>query len=259
MSTRPLGVAKLLRHLFVLLLICFHPFAHATTAEVVWTEFDGKQHLLLHSDFDGEQWRYPGEVVYRSENALLTPVIGVAADGHKALVWSEVRRGKIILMHQRGIARDGRLEWQSPQLLTDRGMENLGPAMVRDRSGTLWLFWASATVEPSDLYMSRLGSGGWTARERVNGDNEVPDNRPTARLDKAGNVLVEWHTYDLENRAYTLENKTFLLETAGSVPLPADTDGEEKEVPSPSFVPTATRVFIHYPSHVYQQYSELAQ
>lgn len=153
--------------LCIAILIAGPAFAEPV-AEVVWPEFDGAQHKLIYQYFDGEQWHSPGNVVYRSDHALLSPILGSTGEQQKVLVWSEMRGEKIVLKSMLGNVNKAAINWQKPILLTDRGMQNLGAVMIRDGSGQLWLFWASATVDPSDLYVSVFQNNAWSPPQRVN-------------------------------------------------------------------------------------------
>lgn len=236
-----------------LLFISICPAAVAALAEVVWAETDGEQHHLLFSRFDGEAWSQPGEKVYSSRNPLTTPVLGTTQTGDKILVWAESVRGKVVLMTARATTDDDVLMWQPARRFSERGMENLGPTMVTDLNGHLWLFWSSSTKLPSELFYRKHDGSRWSDARRVHDANEVPDNGAVASLDQLGNVVVEWNTFDLDLGAYVVENRTFLVENRVSGdPEPVDVT-DPAAIPIPDFLPVNARSLLHLPGNLRTQ------
>jgi hypothetical protein len=76
------------------------------------------------------------------------------------------------------------------------------------------------------------------------------------RLNKDGQVGVDWITYDLQLGGYTVASKEFLLENQG-VNLPFGSIQPEEELVAkmsrPDFLPKGQRIQIHFPQHHYIQ------
>lgn len=239
--------------LLLLLLFSICPAAVAAVAEVVWAEFDGEQHHVLLSRFNGEAWSEPAEKIYSSDNPLTTPVLGSTRAGGKILVWAESIRSKVVLMIARASADEGALKWQPARKFSDRGMENLGPVIATDLNGHVWLFWSSSTKMPSDLYYRKYDGTSWTEATRVNEANEVPDNGAVASVDQLGNVVVQWNTFDLDLGTYVLENKTYLVENLGSAQPELIDVVDPAVIPTPDFMPMDARSLLHFPGNLRTQ------
>lgn len=235
------------------LLFCFTNTASAAVAEVVWVEFDGEQHHVMLSRYDGEAWSEPGEIVYTSDNPLTTPVLGTAQGGDKILLWAEKTRLKVVLMSARANTEKGELKWQPAKQFSDRGLENLAPAIATDLNGHLWVFWSSSTTLPSDLYYRKFDGEDWSEASRVHKANEEPDNGAVANLDEKGNVVVEWNTFDLDLGAYILENRTYLVENLDSAVLGLVDVVDPSAIIVPDFVPIKTRSMMHFPGNLRTQ------
>jgi len=215
----------------------------------VWIEFDGEQHHVTLSRYDGKAWSQPGEIVYSSSNPLATPVLGTMQTGDKILLWAEKTRLKVVLMSARASDEQDALIWQFPWRFSDRGLENMAPALVTDLNGHLWVFWSSSTKLPSDLYYRKFDGNSWSDAELVNKMNEVPDNGAVPSLDERGNVVVQWNTYDLDLGAYTLEKRTFLVENLGGTDSSPIDVVDPSKVPEPDFVPEEARSIMHFPGN----------
>jgi len=222
--------------------------AIAAEAEIVWTKFDGKQHQIVFSAYDGEHWLTPGEVVYSSANPLATPVIGTLPSGEKLLIWAEIVRKKVKLMYSQSITAVSRT-WADADVFSDIGKENLAPTLVTDLNDHVWVFWSSSSSLPSDIYMRKFDGSDWSKAERIHSANQVPDNSAHASLNTDGNIYLEWNTFDFEINDYRLDSKTFITENPYPDGIRVTDTLNPADIPSPDFIGFEARAVIHFPNN----------
>lgn len=234
------------KFLLALILSCMAFTCSAQLAEVVWAEYDGEQNNVLYSQWTGEDWREP-ESIYSNDNYVATPTLSTTKNGEKIVIWSEQRASKSVLMMSK---RPNNEElWSEATLFSQHGSENVSPSLVKDRKGTLWVFWAADVDSYSDVFYSRQISGSWAAPVRVNSANQVPDIKPIANVDKDGNVEVTWGRYDFDVGDYVTETVTFEIESKivseldKKIILAKELD--PKKLPIPGFIKPSSFATIH--------------
>lgn len=235
----------------IFLLACLLMASAASLAQVkaqlAWSEAGSELNSIYLRDWDGEEWS-AAELVYQTDNGLATPVLASMADGSLVLMWSEQQRRKSVLMWAKKAPKSD--TWSAASVFSRLGLENVAPTMVRDPNGRLWVFWSAQQADYSDVFVTFEHAGNWSQAERVHAPNKVPDIRPQARISEAGEVLVNWSTYDYAERRYVEQQQTF---NSSQVPPLASIDPQQEldfsQVNLPSTIDARFFGSLHAPSN----------
>jgi len=231
--------------------------AQGMVIELVWAQDDEDGFSLQLSQFLNQLWGEP-EVLYRSDNPITTPALGTSPAGDKLLIWTEQLRRKTVLKSMRRAVGGS---WQEAQVFSDSGLENFAVSIVYDGNGEGWVFWSSAGGELADIYLSRSAGTGWSRRQRIHAENEVPDIMPAASITQQGNVMVEWTQYSFDQGRYILTSKEFQVEKIDNANKNNDIDKESavlRDLSLPEFVPKNRRLLLHFPKHTMIQSRHLS-
>jgi len=223
-------------------------------AEALWIDSSSKRHVLSLSRYDGETWGDSIQVV-ESENPITSPAITTDSNGSKLVLWSEVKRGKSILMQSRKLA--SARDWSEPQVFSDFGSENLGASIIIDPNDVTWVFWSANKGELDDIYYVNNRKGSWSEPARAHLKNEVPDFRPQVSLSEEGDLLLHWQTYDFSTGQYIDAEQVFTLDKSDKSgykpPLNRQNDVSVEEISLPSFFPGNRTSIIHFPGNKVSQ------
>ena len=174
-------------------------------AELIWTEFDGEKHLLLHSQYREKQWSQP-KTIYSSNNAMSSPTLAQLNDQTTAAdfaVWTEQRGTKTVLMQTRRIEQN---RWQPATQFYAGGTDNFSPYVINDLLGNTFIFWSSSDVNRlADIVYSVKGND-WSTPRPLHAPNKVPDLGPVAALNSNGPIEVSWRTYDFSAGRYVTKS-----------------------------------------------------
>ncbi len=224
--------------------------ANVVQAELIWTDFDGQQHLLLHAQYQSEQWSEP-KAIYVSNNAITTPTLATlssAALTADLAIWTEQRKGKTVLMQARRIEREA---WQPAIPFYALGQDNFSPTVITDLADTSYVFWSHTEADNhSDIVYSFKHDAAtdiasdWSAPQRLHPSNTVPDLAPKAILKPNGEIMITWQTFNASALAYVASTavlagtseRTDLLHLADTDPDYVDPVALRKLV-LPGFVP----------------------
>lgn len=219
-------------------------------ADALWIEPYQDGHRLNISHYDGEQWAEPA-VVHKSKKAITSPAIATDSSGAKLVLWSELARGKSILMQRE--KSGGAADWSTPEVFSDFGSENLGAFIIIDLTGTTWVFWSANIGDLDDIYYVKKQRAGWSEPQRVNKKNDVPDFRPRAALSDQGDLIVQWKTYDFSVGQYVDAERTFKLDNSPESGYKSQLDVPVNEVPMPAFLPSNRTSIVHFPENKFLQ------
>lgn len=177
-------------------------------AELIWTDFDGERHLLMHAQLQAAQWSEP-QAIYVSNNAITTPTLAtLSSESLRAdfAMWTEQRKAKTILMQTRRIER---AVWQPGLPFYSEGQDNFSPTVITDLGNTSYVFWSSTQANNySDIVYSAKNDAAansaseWSVPRRLHASNAVPDLAPSAVLQANGEILVTWQTFDASALQY---------------------------------------------------------
>lgn len=238
----------------VLVLCCFSSclFASESRAILVWSNFDGKHHIVS-SSLSGDQWSEPA-VIYTSDNLIVTPALAKNSEGQTMLVWSEQQQGRMEIFQS--LHSSERNEWSESEALIDEGDENLNPSVLNDGQGGLWLFWSGNNGGLDDIYYKNMiaGQTKWSETKQLNTANEVPDYKPIAELDQFGDIVVRWQTYDYLSAKYVEAQETIVVEqNVAYDAAQSKNDIKLEDIILPDFLPADSAVSLLFPNNVAAQ------
>jgi len=219
-----------------------------TKAILVWSIFNG-EHNVISSSLIGEQWSAP-QVIYSSDNLIVTPTLVKLADQRTLAVWSELQGSKTVILES--ILDEQTKEWSKAKPLVDDGAENLNPNLINDGRGTLWFFWSGNDGGLDDIfYKSRkLGESEWSGKQQLNPANDVPDYKPIAELNDDGDILVRWQTYDFLTGQYIEASEVIITEPADQLFLSkSQADLELSDIILPEYLPDDTSITLLFPNN----------
>ncbi len=227
-------------------------YAQETQAVLIWSAFNG-EHNLVSTSLSGKGsdaiWSEP-EIIYRSENQIVTPTLVKLSTSTTLAVWSEFDKGKSQIYQSSRNGNSGK--WSKAEPLIEDGVENLNPNLVNDGRGTLWMFWSGNDGGLDDVFYKtrRLDENQWSEKVQLNDPNEVPDYRPVAELDEFGDILVRWQTYDFLSGQYIEARKVIATEPADSQWLSkAKADMKLEDITLPDYLPRDSAVSLLFPTN----------
>lgn len=235
---------------FCLVLLSFQTLAK--DVDLLWVDI-GQPNQIMHSSFSNHEWTEP-EAIYSSNTPLTS--IGFVKDlnGVEILVWSEqIKTRSVIMKMQRSNAQK---PWSQAKLFINFGRENLASSMVVDKANQVWLFFSSNQGDLDDVYLSKRSESGWSSPIKVNSKNKVPDIQPHAKLDKNGDVLINWRSYDFDAGDYLLQEVVFELDKSLKNSYKTDPVIPEQSLSNlvmPSFLPSNTAALMYFPKNRLQQ------
>jgi len=156
----------------------------------------------LHTD----QWQQPVVLTKNSTTDDFSPAI-LRIDNDRALViWKELvgLDASNLLFSFIHFKTDGSVESVSDsQTLKTKTAHQASPTLLRDLQGRIWGFWVGFNGKDDDIYFSRFVDNRWMEERRLFAqDNDVPDLRPTARLNVAGVPELRWRQFSFDKGAY---------------------------------------------------------
>lgn len=224
-------------------------------AEVVWVANEsgdnGKRvYSILYSSLNDDVWSV-GEKIYSSTFPLTTPSIYSMNSAQKIAVWSELQTTKTVINYQ--LKRDGK--WGQMSLLSDVGVENLGPSVIEDAQGGLWAFWSAHNNDNDDIYQSVFNGNSWSRARRVHNKNSVPDYGVSASMDEGRNIVLRWKSFSATLNRYQVAKE--VIQAKGESKKVVGLNGDDTGVPDksisdivpPSFLPANALHIVHIPSN----------
>ena len=231
-------------------------------AEVVWVESDDSLNHILFASFDGEHWKQRSTPLYSSSNPLTTPTIGTKQSGEKLVLWTEQKKARSPLLSILGrpqLNDPETVSWSDPTIFSNLRVENLAANVLVDVNQQFWVFWSASGSEQSDVFFTRELVDDWTSPNKVNDQNSVPDSQPIAHNDVAGNVVVEWLTFDLSSIQYIGQSAIYssggtklsieLSKKIQTLSIHATSEQNLNKIDLPTFLPDNLRIFIHFPKN----------
>ncbi|MDG1906871.1 MAG: hypothetical protein P8I38_14720 [Arenicella sp.] len=182
----------------------------AVQAELIWTEFDGADHLLLHSQYQAEQWSQ-ATTIYSGNNPISGPTLAQLNDQSKKAdfaVWTEQRGTKTVLMQMRRLDRN---KWQPATQFYGGGTNNFAPFVISDLLGNTLVFWSSSDINRLADIVYTVEDDGWSTPRPLHAPNEVPDLTPAAVLNPNGTIEVSWQSYDFSAGSYVTKTANVSL------------------------------------------------
>jgi len=154
---------------------------------------------ISYRTYNGKQWTKP---FFISNNRLnsATPAITVDAEGNIWVMWSEANAKATELRYR--IKHKVSNTWGEVKSFETGFGNNALPALITDKKGVLWSFWAAVDGEDDEIFYSRYESGSWHKPLRVAPDNKVPDLEPRVALNKFGEPRVSWNSFDMATYKY---------------------------------------------------------
>ncbi|MFT4654772.1 MAG: hypothetical protein ACI82S_002430 [Patiriisocius sp.] len=266
---RPTLTAKLIILLNVVC-CCINSTASAQTnkslatnlAEVVWIERDDSLNHILFAAFDGVSWKSRSTPLYSSRNPLATPTIGTKKSGEKLVLWTEQKNDRATLFSILGRPQPNNsrtVSWTDPTTFSNLRVENLAANVLVDINQKFWVFWSASGGEQSDVFFTRELLNDWTSPSKVNDHNVVPDSQPIAHNDIAGNVVVEWLSFDLKAIEYVGQSAIYssagtklsngLSKKTETLSIHAKAEQNLTKIDPPTFLPDNLRICIHFPQN----------
>lgn len=223
--------------------------AAVESAELVWASSTGELNRILYSEWNGDNWSDP-KVIYQSENSTASPALATLADGSKALIWSEQRRRKSVLMWSKRSAAEP--VWSTATVFSRLGSENVAPSIVRDLEGSLWVFWSAQKSGYSDVFYTRQLAGDWSQPQQVNQANEVPDIKPLAFVGEQGEIVVEWRSFSFDAQDYVTQTRAFepITGLKASLKKRFRQETDPQKTPIPSFISATDFATIHLAKNI---------
>ena len=219
------------------------------SAEIVWVESNGKTNKLYLAQYNAQKWNKISTPIYSSENAITAPALGIDKNQNRLLIWTEQRDNKFVLMMASSNKSADRTAWSDAQLFNDYGRENFGASVVRDLTGTIWVFWSASNSASSDIYVSKKVKASWSNPSKINEQNDVPDSRPEARLSEDGNIIVSWSTYNLQSNTYERVSEKINSELTNKINSTPKDSVLAAHVPLPDFLPKRAAAIMHFPNN----------
>ena len=225
-------------------------------AAIIWHELKEQRYHVMISEYEDEVW-LPPQIVAQSESPVTTPSLAVNDDQSLMAIWSQQAFGAVRLMF--ADKKKNEDEWSVPQILLSDGAWNMNPNLVKDGAGQLWLFWSSSIDGDTDIYlMNKSVNSTWSEKQRVHLDNDVPDNKPQARLGQTGDVQLEWFHLDEKTHRYEIKEAQFKValdaEQAKKMELKTQQAKEEiTKLALPNFLPRYTSGVILFKDNIFYQ------
>jgi hypothetical protein len=89
---------------------------------------------------------------------------------------------------------DGR-KWSAPFQITDDPANDIVPAVVRDKSGTLWVVWTRAAGGVRELYFRTFDGRKWSEEKKIETGFTVNLSAALA-VDRSNQVWLVWSSFD---------------------------------------------------------------
>jgi len=149
--------------------------------------------------YNGKQWTKPFFITNNRLNSA-TPAITTDAQGNIWVMWSEANAKATELRYR--IKHKVSDTWGQIKSFETGFGNNALPALITDKEGVLWSFWAAVDGEDDEIFYSRYKSGSWGKPLRIAPDNKVPDIEPTVVLTSLGKPRVNWKSFDMVTYKY---------------------------------------------------------
>lgn len=238
--------------LYLLIIFIFHPVTHghaaesaqvATSADLVWSEFDGVAHSIWFSSLQQGAWTRAQQIT--SDTAInIHPQVDTAADGSRLSAWTSITDGHFSLRYSE--QKDG--VWSEPKTITTQLASSIAPSVLIDNQNNKWIVWAGNNDGLDDIYFSRFVNGKWQLPKRLHPANNVPDILPQLTRDASGRAQVIWQSY--HNGSYQSfrsiwDGQAWTAAELEKREAPAATKSNETpKISLPDFVPDPQRAFL---------------
>lgn len=160
-------------------------------AELVWSQFNGRNYQILYSRFENNRWSDDIQITNTSSSDIL-PCIGKGPDGTTYIVWSVLNGAKSKLYYSRF---DGSA-WSEPTSIETAFTANMAPSIFIASDNVPWLVWSGFDGKVDNIYFTKWNGKSWDSPQKVNADNAAPDILPVIGMNQAGNPWVYWSGYD---------------------------------------------------------------
>lgn len=141
---------------------------------------------IYHTIWQGKYWALPLNVSYTSGTSR-NPVLVIAPDGRRHVVWEDETPGYAALYHAQHLSG---WQWESAPIPNTAGHR---PAATFDVEGGLHLLYQSGNdrIEASDIYYLVFQEGEWSPPQRIS-SGEYPAGRPRLVIDLNGVCHAVW-------------------------------------------------------------------
>ncbi len=224
-------------------------------AEVVWVASEAgnktkRVYSILYSSLHDGVWS-AGKKIYSSKFPLTTPSVYSSNNSNKVVVWSELQTSRTVINYL--VKTED--SWGEMHLLSDIGIENLGPSVIEDTQGQLWAFWSAHQNDNDDIYQSVFNGSSWSVAKRAHAKNSVPDYGASTSLNKNGNIVLRWKSFSAILNGYQTSEK--VISTTNQ---PTKIDAQESndawvldksisDIVAPNFLPTNALHIVHIPGN----------
>jgi len=154
---------------------------------------------ISYRTYNGKQWTKPFFITNNRLNSA-TPAITTDAQGNIWVMWSEANAKATELRYR--IKHKVSDTWGEIKTFKTGFSNNALPALITDKEGFLWSFWAAVDGEDDEIFYSRYKSNSWNKPQRIAPDNKVPDIEAKVVLSKDGKPVVNWKSFDMATFKY---------------------------------------------------------
>jgi len=222
--------------------------SESSLAKALWSDFDGKEHAIFISNYDGEDWS-DSSSIYASKHPITSIAMGTTQSGKALLVWTEQIKQKSQLFHQWFSGKTQ--SWSEAELLSDFGIENIGATIVVDPSDQMHLFWGANPTDLSDIIHMTYADNRWSKPTAIHAPNDVPDIKPTAAINTNSDIVVTWSSYSFDAGQYVERERT--IETsqlsAANSTIELNDVIRLEQMKVPNFLPSNANAYIHFPQN----------
>ncbi len=171
--------------------------------------------------------------VYSNNTYVSAPGLSFGADGTAVVVWSEasydeemVNRASSLRLKYGMLTPDGDGSFNVDSMLNTSAMDHqpdIASSPVNGKSAVVWIRDMDSdprTLNDTEVAVSFLGAGGWSAPEFLTDDGLV-DSDPSIRFSESGDLWVVWRTGNSSIR-YSMKERGGAWSDPGYVQLPPD-------------------------------------
>jgi len=174
-------------------------YSKAQIAAMVAAEQGQYSQDITYRSYNGKLWTKPFFITNNRLNSA-TPAITADAKGNIWVMWSEANAKATELRYR--IKNKENATWGEIKTFETGFGNNALPALITDKQGVLWSFWASVDGEDDEIFYSRYQSGSWDKPQRIAPDNKVPDIEAKVVLSEGGKPVVNWKSFDMTTFKY---------------------------------------------------------
>lgn len=244
---------------FILIYLFFVSSAQAADALLTWVSLpeQGVSQVNMQRLINDE-WQAVEEI-YRSNDRVFSPAVSSNKNGDILVVWTSTSTIRSVVKAAFNI--DG--VWQTPLIIANQGGLVTTPVVVFDHNNNAFIAWATDHNGRDDVYWQQwfAKTEEWSAAERANQENSVPDFLPSLTLNQNGDVLLEWQFFDRSSAAAITLSRVFEIEHSENIPLQQNEKLKElsfADVTLPDdWAGASGRAVMHFPNNSSVMYEKL--